>query len=286
MIGVAGNNEDRVTSALRAVIRPLADLMIRSGITLSNATELLKQVLFDAAQKHGGGAVSDSQISLLTGLHRKDVRRFREAAAAGEGIARPAFATASARLLAHWHSAPGYVDADNAPCALPRSSATGPSFDGLVQELRFDLPSGTILQHLIEMGLVAQSDDGLLTPTSPDYVPLPGSDEMLVALEKNITSHLQAAVENLTQPAQPHFERASHFNKLSAASAEALEALARQLAQEHLATFNAEAQRLQQQDMTIASSTHRVSFGAYVVARDQRPKDPKDQDQDRDRDDT
>lgn len=270
---MAKYHEDRVTSALRAVLRPLADLMIHSGITLSSASELLKQVLYDAAQTPGASPVSDSKVSLLTGLHRKDVRRFREA---GGGPTRASFATASARLLAHWNTAPAYVDTTGAPLPLPRSAMDGPSFDGLVHALRFDLPPGTVLAHLMQLGLVIETSEGLLTLTSADYVPLPGSDEMLIALEKNITAHLHAAVENLTQDVPPNFERAAHYNRLSAASAEALEALARQLAQEQLATFNAEAARLQREDMKLASSTHRLSFGSYVLAQDQTPKDEGD----------
>lgn len=271
---LAKYDEDKIRAALRAVLRPLADLMISGGITLSSATELLKQVLFDAAQARGDGRVSDSQVSLLTGLHRKDVRRFREAQDTTE---RASFATASARLITHWATDPVYRGADGAPVALPRSAETGPSFDGLVQQLRFDLAPGTILLHLTEMGLVDQRPDGRLSLRTTAYVPLAGSAEMLAAFEKNISAHLTAAVENLTSSGQPHFERAAHFNKLSAASAQALETLARQLAEEQLAAFNAEARRLQQQDMTAPSSTHRVSFGSYVVDRDHSSKDKGEQ---------
>lgn len=240
--------------------------MIVSGITLSSATELLKQVLFDAANERGAGGVSDSRVSLLTGLHRKDVRRFREAS---DSLARPSFATASARLINHWSSDPAYLDDAGAPRRLPRTAETGPSFDGLVQHLRFDLAPGTILRHLTDLDLVRQADEGGLSLQASAYLPRAGSQEMLAAFEKNITAHLQATVANLTEESPPYFERASHFNRLSAESAAALNALARRLAEDQLAAFNAEARRLQQQDMTIPSSRHRVSFGSYVVDRDQ-----------------
>lgn len=268
---LAEYDDDTVKSALRAVLRPLAELMIESGITLSSATELLKQVLFDAAQGRGDGPVSDSRISLLTGLHRKDVRRFREA---GDGPERASFANASARVIALWNGDADYLDGDGKPMPLPRSAGRGPSFDGLVQRLRLDLAPGTILLHLTAMGLVEQAPDGVLTLRATAYVPLAGSREMLAAFEKNIAAHLGAAVENLTGQAQPrHFERASHFNRLSAASAAALEALARQLAEDHLTAFNAEAGKRQQEDMADPASTHRVSFGSYIVDRDQVKKD-------------
>ncbi|MEM9247188.1 MAG: DUF6502 family protein [Pseudomonadota bacterium] len=266
---MARYDNDRVRAALRAVFRPLADLMISSGITLTSATELMKQVLFDEAQRRFDGPVSDSQISLLTGLHRKDVRRFREAGAEPE---RASFAPASARLIARWASDARYLEAGGRPRPLPRAAEAGPSFDGLVRDLRLDIAPGTILQHLLTTGHMATREDGSLVLRADAYLPLAGSAEMLAAFEKNILAHLQAAVDNLTEDAPPHFERASHFNKLSKASAEALETLARRLAEEQLAAFNAEAHRLQQRDKGGADTTQRVSFGGYVIAQDQSPR--------------
>ena len=258
-------SEDRVTAALTAVVRPLADLMIGSGITLSNATELLKRALFDAARTQAGDAPSDSRVSLLTGLHRKDVRRFREV---DDTPSKPAFAGPSARLIAFWSTDRDYTDSAGVPIVLPRNAADGPSFDAMAQRLRFDMAPGTILRHLIEMGLVAEQGDGRVALKADGYLPLAGSDELLAAFEKNVSVHLNAAVENLTADAAPNFERAAHFNRLSAQSAELLEALAKKLAAEQLASFTAEAQRLQQQDMVIATSRHRVSFGSYVLSED------------------
>ncbi|MEM1431379.1 MAG: DUF6502 family protein [Pseudomonadota bacterium] len=272
---MASYDDDTVKSALRAVLRPLAELMISSGITLSSATELLKQVLFDAAQNRKGGSTSDSQVSLLTGLHRKDVRRFREA---GAGPARASFANASARLIALWASDPAFLDEAGQPRPLPRSAEEGPSFDRLVQLLKVDLAPGTMLTHLKDIGLIEQRPDGAIRLLSSAYVPLAGSREMLAAFEKNIAAHFGAAVDNLTgESSPPHFERASHYNRLSEESAARLEALARQLAEESFATFNAEASRLQRQDMADPASTHRVSFGSYVVDRDQAQKDTSGQ---------
>lgn len=266
-------DDDKIEAALRAVLRPLAELMITSGATLSSATELLKQALYDAAQARADKPVSDSQVSLLTGLHRKDVRRFREAVT---GKAHSSFENASTRVIALWSGDPDYLDGTGVPLSLPRSSDSGPSFDGLVHQLRLDLAPGTVLLHLSDLGFVAQQPDGRLSLKTSAYVPLAGRPEMLTAFEKNISAHLTAAVENLGgETLRPHFERSSHFNRLSAESAAALDALARQMAEDQLVMFNVEAGRLQRQDMTEIGSTHRISFGSYVIDRDQA-KEGKD----------
>ena len=69
--------------AIASVLRPLARLMIDHGLQLHPMVELLKQALVDEAAVAYGLAdkgSSDTRIALLTGVHRKDVKRLRETA--------------------------------------------------------------------------------------------------------------------------------------------------------------------------------------------------------------
>ncbi len=67
-------------NALRHVMRPLVRLMLRKGVTYLVFADLLKEVFVEVADREfrlGDKASTDSRISLLTGVHRKDVRRLR-----------------------------------------------------------------------------------------------------------------------------------------------------------------------------------------------------------------
>src|SRR5262245_30078545 len=69
-----------VTIALTRVLHPLVRLMIARGITFSAAVELLKRVYVEVADQHfrlTDERQTDSRVSLITGLHRKDVKRLR-----------------------------------------------------------------------------------------------------------------------------------------------------------------------------------------------------------------
>ena len=62
-------------------MRPVIRLMMRHGIVLQSFQELVKSVYTEEAEKEirtSGNPVTDLQISLMTGLHRKEVKRFRE----------------------------------------------------------------------------------------------------------------------------------------------------------------------------------------------------------------
>lgn len=68
--------------AIARVLQPLARLMIDHGLQLPSMVELLKKALVDEAVAAYGLAdkgSSDTRIALLTGVHRKDVKRLREA---------------------------------------------------------------------------------------------------------------------------------------------------------------------------------------------------------------
>ena len=75
-------NSSVIAEAL-AVAEPLVLWMLRSGVGYAEFAQALKPVFLAQARlelARTGQRDSDSAISLLSGLHRKDVRSFREAA--------------------------------------------------------------------------------------------------------------------------------------------------------------------------------------------------------------
>ena len=70
-----------VQQALTRVLRPLVKLMLAQGITYPAVSEVLKELFVEVADRDfriAGKAQTDSRVSLLSGVHRKDVKRLRE----------------------------------------------------------------------------------------------------------------------------------------------------------------------------------------------------------------
>ena len=66
-----------VLAALLRLMRPLVRLLLRHGVQHRAFAIALKQVFLEAAQdelRSRGMAVTDSAITLLSGVHRRDVR--------------------------------------------------------------------------------------------------------------------------------------------------------------------------------------------------------------------
>lgn len=275
-----GLSEDRTSlyrRTLRRILRPVARGMISHGMTFGEAEELLKQALVDAAAEDfplESRKTTDSRIALLTGVHRKDVRRLRSDTV--EEPRKRSFASLCALVVGRWQSDPAYLDEKGGPALLLRQ---GPalSFETLVREIGRDVPASTILDELLRLEIVRQTDNGSLGLTGGAYLAGPGDDATLEAYGKNLGAHLDAATENLTSDGQARFlERAGHYNRLSERSAAKLDEEARKLAMDALRTLNAEALRRQAADSADPENRSRFSFGAYVHFADPGPASPED----------
>ncbi len=71
---------DRLHAALQRIFRPLVRLFIARSIPYRSISNVLRGVYVDVAVKEFPVAdkrQTDSRITLLTGIHRKDVKRWR-----------------------------------------------------------------------------------------------------------------------------------------------------------------------------------------------------------------
>lgn len=72
----------RLQTPIARLLRPLVRLFIRSGLTFPALADLLRELYVNVAEYDfalSGKEQTDSRVSLLTGIHRKEVRRLRGA---------------------------------------------------------------------------------------------------------------------------------------------------------------------------------------------------------------
>ena len=256
--------------AIAQVLRPLARLMIEHSVQLMPMMELLKKALVEEAQASFGLADkgnTDTRVALLTGVHRKDVKRLRETP--DITVAATPMVPVAAAVVARWISEPRYLNADQSTRALartPRRSASGMSdFTTLVAEVSRDVGARAVLDELLRLGVVTVRDDGLIELRSAAFVPKEGLSESYHFLAANVSDHLACAVHNLMPDRQSPamLEQSAFCQDLSAEQAAQLQLRARQLwavsLQQFLQTATVAKQRSQGQD----GPRHRVRFGVY-----------------------
>ena len=166
-------NEERSAIALReasALMLPIARWLLRSGVPYGAFADLLKAVFVDAARhelEQGSSKVTHSALSVLSGVHRKDVRALAEADPVAAAPQRSI--SLASQVFARWLSDARYRDRAGRPRALDRSGARI-SFESLARSLSNDVHPRTVLEELIRLGLVTLEGDKVV-PSVQAFVP-------------------------------------------------------------------------------------------------------------------
>jgi hypothetical protein len=266
---------DALLRALARVLRPLVRLLIRTGVTFPVLADLLRTVYVEVAVSDldaGERPRTDSRVSLLTGIHRKELRRQRAHADDPE----PPVITLNSQLIARWLGDPAYAEPDGTPRKLPRTGPA-PSFESLVASVTRDVRSRAVLDEWLAQGTVVLGEDQLVALQSPAFLPRQDVEARLHYFARNLGDHLAAAAANVTAsgPA-PFIERSVHYDGLGLDAASALERAAREAAGAVLLDVNRVALAIADEDDRAASAprpTRRVNFGVYVYVEDEKRAD-------------
>jgi hypothetical protein len=247
-------------SPLARLLRPLVRLLIGSGITFPILSDLLRELYVNVAEHEfplTGKMQTDSRVSLLTGIHRKEVRRLRGAGTPVHTI--PQALSQSSRIVAVWLGDPSYCNTRGKPAPL-RKAGEAPSFESLVEMVTRDVRPRAVLDDWLNRGLVTTDVQDRVVLVEAGVIPASGDDQ-LYYFGRNLHDHIAAAVANVIGDRPRHLERAVHYDGLSAKAVRRLEERARELAMEALQAANREAHQTVLAD---SGGSHRWTFGAYI----------------------
>lgn len=226
---------DSLLPEAMAIVQPLVTWLIRSGVGHNEFAAALKPVFLAQAQEElakQNKKPTDSAVSLLSGLHRKDVRAFREKAtdtlaqvqANGSAWGKP---NAANQVATRWLSLENHTE------PLPMSGAPH-SFETLSRSVSKDVHPRTILQELVRLGL-AKEDDGRVHLLRDAFAPDASHKEARELFAGSVADHLQAGVHNLcahpndAQQPRKFLEQSVFADGLSPESVQQLNLLANEL---------------------------------------------------------
>ena len=145
-------------------LKPMARQCINFRLDYRQVSEMLKTALVSVAESEftiEGKSQTDSRISLLTGVHRKDVKRLlsqnhNESLTRQHGLI--------SKLITAWLETPELVGKDGEPKPIPRHphSAYSTSFTELAGTLTRDIHVRALWDECINSGVVSLMDDGLV----------------------------------------------------------------------------------------------------------------------------
>lgn len=255
-----------LVAALRRVLKPLIRLMISYGFQYQTFCDLVKWTYIHIAEeefKLNKKDQTDSRISLLTGVHRRDIHRLRKESSAESSL--PIHASMSAKLLAIWSGNEKYTDSQGIPIPLPRTASKGSehSFEDLVGSVSKDYRARVVLEEWVNQGIATIDEDDYVHLVTDAFAAPKGIEEKSFYFGQNIHDHLAASVQNLSSDNPPFMERCVYYSKLTAESVKEHELVARKSGMRALHLVNRHAIGLKKQDAGKPDAIYRANFGIY-----------------------
>ncbi|HNP35330.1 MAG TPA: DUF6502 family protein [Woeseiaceae bacterium] len=163
--------QDHLRQALRRLLKPLVRLLISQGMGHSEFSEAAKDAFVEMAIRQGEDdkKINRSQIAILTGLTRKEVKNVIDRTRnTDEIVARP---SRPSRVLTGWFSDPDYTGPYGIPIELPYDATTDeePCFVQLVRTYSGDMAPRQMLNELLRSGCVIEVGDGRYKAVKRDY---------------------------------------------------------------------------------------------------------------------
>ncbi len=254
------------------IMQPLILWLLRSGVRHPEFSVAIKQVFLEQASQELtrlGVKQTDSALSLLSGLHRKDVRALipvlQDLIVSGgdhprELLGKP---TLPSQIMTRW-LASGWQD------KLPLTG-TGRSFEVLVRQVSTDVHPRSILNELERLGMVEAIDDHVHLIRDA-FVPDPTMVEAGNLLAGSTADHLAAGVHNLSGTDEHKFLEQSVFaDGLSKESIAELEHLAKALWLQVMSTLIEAAVPLSDKDEPNGGD-QRIRVGMFCYTESMQPK--------------
>ena len=249
--------EKNYLQAVKRIMLALCRGFIKRGVTLPVVVNILKETIVQAAidQSENDKDLTNSRISLITGVHRKDVSAIK-----GSGNPKIPPKSLNARVIAQWMGNPKFLEVDGSPAKIKKTGAK--SFEELVVSVSKDIRPRTLLDEWSKRGFVSIETDEI-TLNIQNYKPNDSEDESLHFFGENLADHIAVCTHNISNIEDRCFERASYADNLSAESIKKLETIVHERAMIMLIDINKIALQMVHEDRSKNVAKFRYKFGTY-----------------------
>ena len=263
-----------------AMLAPLIRLLVAHGVTYPQLAVALKPAFLRAARAElaqSGKRINDSAISIVSGVHRKDVRALSCSQSRATHEQKPLRSLAD-EVANRWASDPHYLDQDGLPLALPVRNGIAqsePSFERLSQSVTRDFHSRAVLDELVRLDLIEISDD-IARLDQQRAIADRSFVHTMDYIARNVHDHLAAIEGNFsaTQSAGglPRLEHSVAAENLGPESIEALQELAHRILESSTRRICALSDECVERDSQHSGShALRMRFGMYFYSEPESP---------------
>jgi hypothetical protein len=205
------------TSALYRIFHALARLALRRGLPFEAVAGAARRAFVDVAHREftiPGRKQSASRVSVLTGIHRKEVRRVLAATSEAE-LDASQWVTCGASVVTGWRRDSRFQDRKGQPAALPFEGES-PTFSELVRRYGIgDAPARAVLDELARVGAVERTKDQRIKLVASAYIPEAASPAALAIFGTDVADLIATIDHNLSSPpGAGYFQRKVAYDNL------------------------------------------------------------------------
>ena len=212
--------------AIFKLMQPLVRIFLRNGMPFAAFSEIAKQAYVKVAEKEfavPGKKQTNSRISTITGLTRKEVQRIKSLDEEQDSAGLVERYNRAARVVFGWVHDPKYSRNSTTSIDLPLDGES-PSFSTLVKEYSGDMPPRAILDELIQVGVAKKLPDENIRLLERAYIPKASAMEKLQYLGSDVSGLISTMDRNIyLEEKKPFFQRKVFYDNLTIESTEVIQ---------------------------------------------------------------
>ena len=208
---MAQNKKQGLLAAYRRLLRPLVRILLRNGVAYNEFSDVAKAVYVDVASQEfqvPHRKMSQARVAILTGLTRKEVARFfGDKAQKGEAL--NSNLNRVTRVLTGWHTDSDFTGPYGLPLELLFESRKGRDFMGLVRRYSGDMAARAMLDELLRINAVQETESGWYKVLTRTYLPDVDAPDSLDRLAQVVQNFVGTIDNNIFEknPKNRNFER-------------------------------------------------------------------------------
>lgn len=269
-----------IIKAVQQCLNPIARLCIYFGLDFRQLSELMKVAYVRIAReefKVNRKQQTDSRIALLTGVHRKDVRRIQQLD--DDAITKHKRTGLVAKLISTWLATPELTDVHGAPIAIPKTPQPGLkiSFTDLGKLITNDLHPRALLDECVNRGVLKVDAEDMVHLIEDALIPSDSLDEKAHFFGQTVHDHLAASCHNLMDKKPAFFDRFVWEEGLTAEDVRKVAEAAEKAAMNAIKQINSKAFSLKKDS---EEAHYRIHFGAFFYSSKIENVEPVKEDKD------
>ena len=203
-------SKETIFLCLKSLIRPAVRFCLRHGITIQDITEATKVIMIQEAEidtRKRKDKINDSRMSVMTGIHRRDVTRLRD-----EEFNPKESISLAARVIGHWQQNETYK-------GRPLSYGFDQSdFTSLCRDVSKDLHPQSIVVELLRSENAIEKD-GLLYLQDKIFNPKRDIESSYHLLSNDNCDLAMAVEENIFESSEiPNLHIRTEYDKVTPAA--------------------------------------------------------------------